>query len=58
MISRVACRDNCRRLDHEDDAFFGCPRAMHYALWDDKPLIGQEFERSPPRSIMNLPLRT
>ena len=24
-ISRVARRDNCRRLDHEDDAFFGCP---------------------------------
>src|SRR6516162_8544560 len=35
-ISRVARRDNCRRLDHEDDAFFGGPRAMHHALWDDK----------------------
>src|SRR6516165_2461604 len=46
MISRVARRDNCRRLDHEDDAFFGCPRAMHYALWDDKALIGQELDRS------------
>jgi hypothetical protein len=47
MISRVARRDNCGRLDDEDDAFFGCPRAMHHALWDDKALIGQELDRSP-----------
>jgi len=47
MVSPVARRDNCRRLDHEDDAFFGCPCAMHHALWDDKALIGQEFDRSP-----------
>src|SRR5215471_21842451 len=46
-ISRVARRDNCRRLDHEDDAFFGCPRAMHHALWDDQALIGQELDGSP-----------
>src|SRR5215467_8623979 len=47
MISRVAGGDNCRRLDHEDDAFFGCPRAMHHALGDDKSLIGQKLDRSP-----------
>jgi len=43
-ISRVARRDNCRGLDDEDDAFFGCPRAMHHALWDDKALIRQELD--------------
>ena len=47
MVSRVARRDNFRRLDHEDNAFFGRPRAMHHALWDDKALIGQELDRSP-----------
>src|SRR6516164_8081071 len=47
MISHVARRDDCRRLDHEDAAFLGCPRAMHHALWDDKALIGQELDRSP-----------
>ena len=40
---------HCRRPDHEDDAFFGCPRAMHHALWDDKALIGQEARPIAPR---------
>src|SRR5262249_50990886 len=46
-IGGVARRYNCRRLDHEHDAFFGCPRAMHHALWDNKALIGQELNRLP-----------
>jgi hypothetical protein len=45
--SRVACRDNCRRLDHENDALLGCSRAMHHALRNDEAFIGLELDRSP-----------